>query len=103
MPSPVEAGRNKADLRHSRTAHLVVVNDHVHLPDEVVQQIELVRRITCGDLMKPAVAQSDGSLGSHDLEQGVFRLVSEDSAVIYLCARNVYHAVIHIGGGGVLK
>ena len=103
----VDTGGNsktqKPDMRHRRRTHLVVGNGHVHLPGQVVREIERVRRVTHGDLVKPSVAQSDGGLGSHDLERYVLRLVGEQSVGFTLGARNVFNALLHVGGGGVLQ
>lgn len=82
---------------------VVVVNCHVHLPGQVVGEVELVGRVTHGDLVKPAVAQTDGCLGSHDLEGGVLGLVGEQPTVFGLGARHVIHALVDVGGGGILE
>ena len=83
--------------------HLVVVNSHVHLPSEVVREVELVGGVTHGELVKPAVAQADGGLGGHDLEGGVLGLVGEQAVLLELRLRHVLDALEHVRGGGVLQ
>ncbi len=79
-----------------------MVNRHVHLPSEVIRKVELVGGVTHRDLVKPAVAQTDGGLGGHDLERGVLRLVGKHSSLRKLDARHVLGAFVHVRGGGVL-
>ena len=92
-----------SDLIRIHVAHLDVVNGHVHLPGRVVREVVLVGRVTRGEPVKPAVAQTDGGLGGHDLERGVLGLVGEESAVLNLGARHVFHALVRVSGGGVLS
>ena len=50
------------------TRYVAVVDGHVHLPCQVVRKVELIGRITHGELVQPAVAEENSDKRGHDLE-----------------------------------
>lgn len=80
-------------------AHVMVVDRVVHLPGEVVGEVELVRRVARGELVELSVAHPDRAGGGIDLERRMLKLVLEEVGAA--CGGNVLGALGHVGGGGV--
>ena len=83
-------------------ANVTLIYGKVHLPGQVVREVELVGGIAHGKLVQPSMAQANRGCRRHNLEGGVLRLVVEKASSVYCrSVRHVLDTFHRVGRGGV--